>query len=62
MRIRTVFLILGLITFIGCDKVEERKPVNVNREIAELKSSSDQEKYLEYIYESDQEIRELTFS
>jgi hypothetical protein len=58
MRIRIIFLILGLITLIGCDKVEERKPVNVNHEIADLKSSSDQEKYLEYIYESDQEIRD----
>ncbi|WP_300442018.1 hypothetical protein [Christiangramia sp.] len=58
MRIRIKFLIFGLITFVGCDKVEEKNSVNVKQEIAKLKSSSDQEEYLEYIYESDQDIRD----
>lgn len=58
MRIRRLFLIFGLITLIGCKKVEEKKPVNVEHEIAELKSLSDKEDYLEYILETDQNIRD----
>ena len=45
-------------TFIGCDKINEKKSVDVNQEIAELKSSSDKESYLEYIYKTDQDIRD----
>ncbi len=58
MRIRRLFLIFGLITLIGCKQVDEKKPVNVEDEIAELQSLSGKEEYLEYILETDQNIRD----
>ena len=43
--------------FLSCLEVDKKEAVDVNREIAALKTTEDQVKYLESIFKSDQEIR-----
>lgn len=50
-------LSFSLIAFLGCQDLDKREPVDVESEITALKSASAQEKYLEAIHQSDQEIR-----
>ncbi len=50
-------LSFSLIAFFGCQEFDNKEIVDVKSEISVLKSTSDQEKYLESIHQSDQEIR-----
>lgn len=57
MIIKRLLLSFSLIALFGCQEVDKKEAVDVSSEIAALKSISDQAKYLEAIYQSDQGIR-----
>ena len=44
-------------TIIGCHKIDKKIKINIEQELADLNSSTDQENYLKSIQESDQKIR-----
>lgn len=54
---KKIFLIIFLTTTISCQNPPKNDTSNVEEEIAALKSNADREKYLESIFEADQNIR-----
>ncbi|MFN2262309.1 MAG: DUF6624 domain-containing protein [Psychroflexus sp.] len=54
---KKIFLILILIISQSCKKSIDKKSVDVEYEIENLKTTTDKNNYLEYIYDLDQKIR-----